>query len=72
MKTHCEVMTVARHQIPNTHQLPNFEAVISTRSVRQLLDATMEELLIFCFLCGPCRDVISRQSVELVQLSGVE
>jgi hypothetical protein len=51
MKTHCEVMTVARHQIPNTHQLPNFEAVISTRSVRQLLDATMGELLIF-FSCA--------------------
>jgi hypothetical protein len=50
----------------------NWEAVFSTRSLRQLRDATIEELLERYFLCGPCRDVINRQSVELVQLSWVK
>jgi hypothetical protein len=32
-------------QNPNTHQQTNWEAVFSTRSVRQLRDAKTEELL---------------------------
>jgi hypothetical protein len=35
---------VARQQIPITHQWTNWEAVFSTRSVRQLRDATTELL----------------------------
>jgi hypothetical protein len=36
--------TVARQQIHNTHRWTNYEAVFSTRSVRQLRDATIELL----------------------------
>jgi 3-polyprenyl-4-hydroxybenzoate decarboxylase len=38
-------MAVVRQQISNTHQWTNCEAVFSTRSVRQLRDTTMYELL---------------------------
>jgi hypothetical protein len=38
-------MPVARQQIPNIHQWTNWEAEFSMRSVRQLRDATTEELL---------------------------
>jgi hypothetical protein len=37
-------MPVARQQIPNTHQYTNWEVMFSTRSVRQLRDATIELL----------------------------
>jgi hypothetical protein len=43
-------MLVARQQIPNTHQWNNWEAVFSTRSVRELGDATIEEVLEAVFL----------------------
>jgi hypothetical protein len=36
---------VARQQIPNTHQWTNWEAVVSTRPLRQLREAIVEELL---------------------------
>jgi hypothetical protein len=41
-------MAVARwwsQQIPNTHQWTNWEAVFYMRSVQQLRDATIEDLL---------------------------
>jgi hypothetical protein len=38
------IMPIARQQIPNTHQWTNGEEVFSTRSVRQLHDATIELL----------------------------
>jgi hypothetical protein len=37
--------SVARQQIPETQQKTNWEAAFSTRSMRQLRDATIEELL---------------------------
>jgi hypothetical protein len=47
-------MPVARQQIPNTHKWSNWEAVFSTQSVRQLCDATIEELLeaVFYAVCA--------------------
>jgi hypothetical protein len=45
---------VARQQIPNTHQCTKLAEVFPTRSVRQLRDATIEELL---------REVFSVKSV---------
>jgi hypothetical protein len=42
-------MPIARQQIPNMHQWTNWEAVFSARSVRQLRDTTIEELLEQCF-----------------------
>jgi hypothetical protein len=38
-------MLVARQQSPNMHQWTNGEEVLFARSVRQLRDATIEELL---------------------------
>jgi hypothetical protein len=55
---------VARQQIPNKHQWTNRQEVFSMRTVRQMCDATIEELLGWCFLCNPCRSVISRTSLE--------
>jgi hypothetical protein len=48
-------MPVAREQIPNMHQWTNWEAVFSTRSVRQLREATREELFeaVFSVLSVP-------------------
>jgi hypothetical protein len=36
---------VAKQQIPNMHQWTNWEVVFSTRSVRELRNATVKELL---------------------------
>lgn len=62
-------MPAARQQIPNTHHCTNCEPVFSMQSVQQLHNATTKELLGACFLCGPCRGVISRTSLEFSQLS---
>jgi hypothetical protein len=59
--------SVARQQIHNTHQRTNWEAVSSTRSMRQLRDATIE-LLGDVFLCSPYRGVIGKTIVKFSQL----
>jgi hypothetical protein len=38
-------MPVARQQIPNKHQWANWEVVFYKRTVRQLRNTTVEELL---------------------------
>jgi hypothetical protein len=58
-------MLVGRQENPNTHQWTNLEAVFSRKSVRQLGDATIAELLKRCFLCGPYLDVINSQLIRV-------
>jgi hypothetical protein len=66
-------MPVARQQIPNTHQLTNWEAVLYTRSVRQLRDITTKELLeaVFSMWFTP-RLYHSTDRIQLVHCSGME
>jgi hypothetical protein len=48
-------MPIARQEIPNVHKWANWEVVFSTWSVRQLRDATIENLLeaVFSMLSVP-------------------
>jgi hypothetical protein len=48
-------------QNPNMHQWTNWEQVFSTWSVRAAW-RNSRKMLERCFLCGPCRDVLSRQA----------
>jgi hypothetical protein len=62
-------MSFFRQQILNTPQWTNWEALFSMIYVRYLRDATIELLLEAVYLCGPCRGVLSRTSLEFSYLS---
>jgi hypothetical protein len=62
-------MPVTRQQIPNEHQLSNWEEISSTRSTRQLRDTTVKEMLeaVFSMRSGPS---CYKQDKSRIQLAG--
>jgi hypothetical protein len=67
-------MPVAGQQIPNTHEWTNWEAVFFTRSMRQLRDATIDEVLeaVFSMFSASLDPPSSVLLVSVVQCSAVE